>query len=62
MAIWAKTTATKKVPPLKDYLVAAEVVVETPADRAAQHRSALAHLSEQYGIPLRYRKKKKKKT
>jgi len=62
VAIWATTTTKKRVPPLKDYLIAAQAAVVTRADRAAQHRSALQLLSEQYGIPLRYRKKKTKKT
>jgi len=46
------------MPPLKDYLVAAEAAApDTPATKTAKLRSALEVLSAQTGIPLRRAKK-----
>ena len=57
MAIWARTTTKKKVPPLADYLVAAEVEADPATAKTDRLRSAMHVLSAQYGLPLRERTK-----
>ena len=46
-------TTKKRVPPLRDYLIAADPAPERPEQKVAKMRSALSVLSAQYGIPLR---------
>jgi len=55
VAIWAKTTTTKKVPPLADYLVAAEAEADPATAKTDRLRAAMQILSAQYGLPLRER-------
>ena len=57
VAIWARTTTKKKVPPLADYLIAAEVEATRPPPRPNRLRAAMHVLSAQYGLPLRERTK-----
>jgi hypothetical protein len=57
VAIWAKTTTKKKVPPLADYLIAAEVEADPATAKTDRLRAAMHVLSAQYGLPLRERTK-----
>jgi hypothetical protein len=51
--MWAQTMNKHRVPPLADYLLAADPAPPSPAAKVAKMRSALSVLSAQYGIPLR---------